>query len=418
VPALGNAVRLDDELVSPQAFADDSRIHAVFSELRGRAGLHWTEPEGFRPFWAVTRHADIMEASRANDVLISSRRLNLMSREQEAAAFAAAGKYGKVLRTLVHMDEPDHGEYRRATQAWFNGAAVRALRPMMEALAVEFVDKIAASGGTIDFARDIATWYPLRVVMSVLGVPQEDLPLMHRLTKTLAAPSDADFGGSSGTTLFDSIPEFTEYFLAMIADRRRNPRDDLASVIANGTVHGGPMGELETVSYCITMAVAGHDTTAASMAGGMRALAERPGQWDLLRHRPELLRTAADEMIRWVTPIRHFMRTAAADCTVGGQSVRAGESLALYYLSGNRDAAVFGEPFEFRVDRDPNRHLAFGFGAHLCLGMAIARMELVALFGELARRVEAVEPAGPARPIEANFLGGWKSLPIRCRLAA
>ena len=172
----------------------------------------------------------------------------------------------------------------------------------------------------IDFAQEIATWYPLRVIMSILGVPREDLPLMHKLTKTLAAPQDSAFGAEpgEGTDLFTSIPLFTEYFLGMIADRRRNPRDDLASVIANGTVHGGPMGELETVSYFITMAVAGHDTTAASIAGGMRALAERPAQWNLLQRNPDLLRSAADEMIRWVTPIRHFMRTAATDCAIGG----------------------------------------------------------------------------------------------------
>ena len=416
--------RIDDELVSPRAFADEARIHAVFSTLRAKGGLRWTEPEGFRPFWAVTRHAHIMEASRANEVLISSRRLNLMSRRQEAAAFAAAGRYDKVLRTLVHMDEPDHGDYRRVTQAWFNGSAVRALQPMMDALAVEYVDILESRGGELDFAQEIATWYPLRVVMAILGVPREDLELMHRLTKTLAAPQDSEFGAepAEGTDLFASIPLFTDYFLRMMADRRRNPRDDLASVIANGQVRGGPMGELETVSYCITMAVAGHDTTAASIAGGMLALAQRPEQWVILKRaipnrNVGLLRSAADEMIRWVTPIRHFMRTAAADCAIGGEAIRKGESLALYYLSGNRDEEVFGDPFAFRVERQPNRHLAFGFGAHLCLGMMIARMELATLFGEILRRVDSVELAGEARAIEANFLGGYKSVPIRFRLA-
>lgn len=411
---------LDEALVSPQAFADEDRIHAVFAQLRAAGGLHRTEPAGYRPFWAVTRHAHIMEASRRNDVLVSSRRLNLMNRKQEAAAFAGAGRYAKVLRTLVHMDEPDHGEYRRVTQAWFSGAAVRALQPMMDALAIEYLDKLAAPGceGEIDFAREIATAYPLRVIMSLLGVPREDLALMHRLTKTLAAPQDRAFGDEpdEGTAMFSSIPEFTDYFLRMIEERRRRPRDDLASLIAQGRVHGGPMGELETVSYFITMAVAGHDTTAASIAGGMRALAERPQQWAALKREPGLLRLAVDEMIRWVTPIRHFMRTAAADCTIGGQALKKGEALALYYLSGNRDEAVFGDPFAFRVDRQPNRHLAFGFGAHLCLGMMVARMELAALFAELLRRVESVALAGPVQPIAANFLGGYKSVPIRYRM--
>jgi len=411
---------IGNELVSPQAYADDARIHRVFSALRSHGEPLLVAPDNYRPFWALTRHAHIMEASTNNEAFISSRRLNMMSRLQEAAAFKGAERYGKVLRTLIHMDEPDHKQYRAVTQQWFNGSAVRQLQPVLEALANEFCDKLCAPEGVgdIDFASEIATLYPLRVIMSILGVPPEDLDTMHRLTKTLAAPQDPDFGGDAdaGDSLFDSIPAFTEYFLRMIEDRRRNPREDLASVIANGRVHGGAMGELETVSYYITMAVAGHDTTAAAMAGGCLALAERPDQWMQLRQHPELLRTAADEIIRWVTPIKHFMRTATRDVDLGGQRVLSGEAISMFYLSGNRDEGVFGDPFEFRVDRTPNRHLAFGFGPHVCLGMALSRLELSALFGEMLRRVERMQIAGPARPIAANFLGGFKSVPIRYTL--
>lgn len=433
-----SARELGDEIVSAQAFssahADDARIHALFTALRAHGKPVMVAPDNYRPFWALTRHADIMQVSMDQDAFISSRRLTLMSRLQEAAAFKGAERYGKVLRTLIHMDEPDHREYRAVTQPWFNGAAVRQQQVVLEALSKEYAGKLAAAAtpvngdgvrrGQIDFAAEIATLYPLRVIMAILGVPETDLPLMHRLTKVLAAPQDPDFGSDveAGVTLFDSIPEFTDYFLRMMEDRRKHPRDDLASVIANGSITGAdgkpsPMGELETVSYYITMAVAGHDTTAAAMAGGCLALAERPDQWVLLRARPELIKSAADEMIRWVTPIKHFMRSATRDVEVGGALIKKGDGVCMYYLAGNRDEAVFDAPFEFRVDRHPNRHLAFGFGAHVCLGMALSRLELTSWFGEMLHRVETLELAGPVRPVETNFLGGFKSLPIRYTLA-
>ncbi len=444
-PSAGPEMALDpralgNELVSAQAFADGARIHRALDLLRAAGRPVWVTPDHFRPFWAVGRHADIMQASTDQASWINRRRLTLMSRAQEAAAFKGAERYGAVLRTLIHMDEPDHKHYRAVTQGWFTGGAVRGQQAMLDTLAAEYLGKLdAAAGvdsggsagttGTIDFASEIATQYPLRVIMAILGVPVEDLDLMHRLTKTLAAPQDPDFGNDVdlGASLFDSIPLFTEYFLKMMEHRRRHPRDDLASIIANGrlggaqgadgTNGGAPMGELETVSYYITMAVAGHDTTAAAMAGGCLALAERPEQWAKLKAHPEMLRTAVDEMIRWVTPIKHFMRTATRDTSLGDQKIREGESITMYYLSGNRDEGVFDAPFEFRVDRTPNRHLAFGFGAHVCLGMALSRLELTTLFGELLRRVESMEPAGPVRPVETNFLGGYKSVPIRYRLA-
>ncbi len=433
-----SARALGDEIVSAQAFggayAEDARIHHLFTALRAHGKPVKVEPDNYRPFWVLTRHADIMQVSMDQASFSSSRRLTLMSRLQEAAAFKGAERYGKVLRTLIHMDEPDHKEYRAVTQPWFSGAAVRQQQAVLDALSMEYAAKLVAGAdpvhgsGVIDFAADIATLYPLRVIMAILGVPIEDLPLMHRLTKVLAAPQDPDFGSdvAAGATLFDSIPEFTDYFLRMMEDRRKHPRDDLASVIANGSITGAagnpagtpsPMGELETVSYYITMAVAGHDTTAAAMAGGCLALAQRPAQWAMLRAQPALLKSAADEMIRWVTPIKHFMRSATRDVEVGGVTIKKGDGVCMVYLSGNRDEAVFDAPFEFRVDRHPNRHLAFGFGAHVCLGMALSRLELTAWFGEMLRRVETLELAGPVRPVETNFLGGFKSLPIRYTLA-
>ena len=415
-----DAREFGNELVSAQAFADPQRIHRALAALRAHGGPLWVTPDNFRPFWAVGCHAHVVAASSDNALFISSRRLNLMSRLQEAAAFKGAERYGQVLRTLVHMDEPDHKKYRAVAQYWFTAAAVKRQQGILEDLAREFAARFdIAPGGEIDFAAEIATLFPLRVIMAILGIPLEDLPLMHRLTKTLSAPNDPDFStdNARGDSMFDSIPEFTEYFLGVIADRRRHPRDDLASVIANGVIDGGPLGELEAVSYFITMAVAGHDTTAAAMAGGCQALAERPEQWARLKQRPALLKSAAEEMIRWVTPIKHFMRTATRDGALGGQAMRAGDGLALYYLAANFDDAVFEAPHEFHIDRNPNKQIAFGFGPHVCLGMALSRLELTIWFGAMLHRLESIEMAGPARLLESNFLGGYKSVPIRYMLA-
>jgi cytochrome P450 len=413
-------VAFGNELVSPAAFADPPRIQRAMAALRAHGRPLWVTPDHMRPFWAVGRHAQIVEASSDNDLFISSRRLNLMTRLQEAAAFKGAERYGSVLRTLVHMDEPDHKKYRAVAQYWFTAAAVKRQQGILEALAREFAGKFDATvEGEIDFAAEVATLFPLRVIMAILGIPLADLPLMHRLTKTLSAPNDPDFSNdtSRGDSMFDSIPEFTEYFLKVIEDRRRQPRDDLATVIATGRIDDGPLGELEAVSYFITMAVAGHDTTAAAMAGGMHALAERPEAWARLQQDPSLLRHAADEMIRWATPIKHFMRTATRDCLLAGETIGKGQTLALYYLAANFDEAEFEAPHEFRIERHPNRQLAFGFGPHVCLGMALSRLEVTVLFTELLKRLDTVAPAGPVRHLESNFLGGYKLVPIRYRKA-
>ena len=409
-------------LMSPLAFTE-ARIHDLFAAMRAHGAPLWVTPDNTRPFWAVTRHAQIVEASSRNDVFISSRRSTMLNRAQEAAAFRGAEKYGRVLRSLIHMDMPDHKRYRAVAQPWFNAAAVRGWQPLLDELTREFLGKFTTDGGgrgRIDFAAEVATLFPLRVIMAILGVPVADLPLMHRLTKTLAAPQDADLGATAATgdTLFDSIPLFTDYFLDFITERRRHPRDDLASTIANGNVDGEPMGELETVSYFITMIVAGHDTTAAAMAGGCHALAERPADWARLRADPGLLRTVPDEMIRWVTPIRHFMRTAAADHMLGGQLIRKDESITMFYLSANRDEDVFEAADQFRLDRAPNRQIAFGFGPHVCMGMVLSRLELATWFGAMARRIETLAQDGEVRMITTNFLGGYKLAPIRYTLAA
>jgi len=234
------------------------------------------------------------------------------------------------------------------------------------------------------------------------------------LTQELFGASDDEMRrGATPEDLMAVINEFFVYFSALTDARRANPTDDLASVVANAKIDGEELSVIQTISYYVITATAGHDTTASAIAGGMQALIEHPEQLERLRADPSLVATAADEMIRWVSPVKHFMRTATEDYELRGRTIKAGQSVLLSYPSGNRDDDVFPDPYAFDVGRSPNRHLAFGFGVHYCLGAMLARMELKAFFGELIPRLRSAEITGPAPLMKTLFVGGLKRLPIR-----
>jgi cytochrome P450 len=255
------------------------------------------------------------------------------------------------------------------------------------------------------------------VILSLLGLPESDFPRLLKLTQELFGGDDADTRrGATPEEQLAVLMDFFAYFQKLTAARRAQPTDDLASAIANARVDGEPLSDFDTASYYVIIATAGHDTTSSTIAGGLHALLEHPGELERLRTDPGLLTLAADEMIRWVTPVKEFMRTASADTEVGGVPVAEGESVLLSYPSANRDESVFADPFRFDVGRDPNRHLAFGFGVHYCLGAALARMEIRALFAELLPRLDSIEMAGTPEWIATTFVGGLKHLPIRYAL--
>jgi hypothetical protein len=280
-------------------------------------------------------------------------------------------------------------------------------------------------GGECDFVNEVALHYPLRVIMEILGVPPQDEPRMLQLTQQLFGATDPDLRRKGGDNSPEAqaaaiqavLADFFNYFNALTEDRRAHPRDDVASVIANANVDGQQISAFDAVSYYVIIATAGHDTTSSSTAGALWALAERPDQLAKVQNDPALIPGLVDESIRWTTPVRHFMRSAVRDTEVGGRPVKAGDWFMLCYPSGNRDETVFEEPYEFKVDRSPNRHLAFGYGAHLCLGQHLAKMEMRILWEELLPRLKSLELAGSARLSEANFVSGPKKLPVRYRFA-
>jgi cytochrome P450 len=209
------------------------------------------------------------------------------------------------------------------------------------------------------------------------------------------------------------LADFFNYFAELTASRRAEPTEDLASAIANGRVDGEPLSDMDTASYYVIVASAGHDTTKDAISGGLHALIQNPGELERLRNDPGLMGTAVEEMIRWSTPVKEFMRTAAEDTEVRGVRIAKGESVYLAYVSGNRDEEVFDDPFRFDVGRDPNKHVAFGYGVHFCLGAALARMEMNSLFTELLPRLDSIELAGPPELTATTFVGGLKHLPVR-----
>ena len=213
-------------------------------------------------------------------------------------------------------------------------------------------------------------------------------------------------------TIFD----FMTYFNAMTEDRRKNPREDLASVIANGAEHGQPLGHLEAMSYYIIAATAGHDTTSNTTAGALWAIAESQDQFRKMKNDLSLIPSIVEESIRWETPVKHFMRTATADTQVSGKAIKKGDWLFLSYPSGNRDEAVFDDPYTFKSDRTPNKHVAFGYGANVCLGQHLGRMEMRILWEELLPRLQSVELTGTPTRTQANFVSGPKSVPIRFKM--
>jgi cytochrome P450 len=397
--------------VTPEAYADEDRFHAACALLRRESPIHRVETEEWIPFWAITRHADVLEIELHNEQFHNAPVPVLNSFEGEARRI----EQGDLLRTLIHMDEPDHKAYRAVTADWFLPKSIGRYEARIQELSKRFVDHMAGLGGECDFARDVAMQLPLNVILAILGLPESDYPRMLKLTQELFGASDPELSrGMNLESLVEVITDFFTYFTQLTEERRAEPTDDLVSVIANATINGDQMPFMETISYYVIAATAGHDTTASAIAGGMQQLIENPDELARLKADPSLVGTAVDEMIRWVTPVKHFMRNLTTDYTLAsGHTFHEGEHVLLSYPSANRDESVFDDPFRFDVGRTPNKHLAFGFGAHYCLGVQLAKMELRAFYNELIPRIEHVELAGRPELQQTLFVGGLKRLPIR-----
>lgn len=416
-----------NDLLDPQTYADLDRLSSLYAWLRCNMPLGIARSRNFDPFWVVTRHADIVEVSKNNKAFHNGDRATILTdRYTDLLVRYLRDGSPHLARTLAHMDDPDHRKYRTLTSNWFMASNLARREEAIRSIARGFIDRMFERGDACDFVADIAVHYPLHVIMQILGVPIEDEPLMLRLTKQVFGNLDEDLNreGKVVTTaeqglkgLQGAVDEFFRYFDVITQDRRRHPRDDLATVIAQGMVDDAPIGSFEAMSYYSLVSTAGHDTVSASTAGAMLGLATHPEAFAQVTADPALIPNLAEEAIRWTSPVRHFMRSATDDYTLAGQDIRKGDWLMLCYLSGNQDEAVFDDPRAFRVDRAANRHVAFGFGGHMCLGQHLARMEMRVFFEELLPRLKSVELAGEPTHTKAVFVGGLKSLPLRFQRA-
>jgi cytochrome P450 len=411
-------------VISPKAYAEDTQIHEAFRWLRANMPLAKAEIEGINPFWVVTRHADILEISRQNNLFHSGDMATTFTTiEADQIVRKMTGGSPHLVRTLVQMDAPDHPKHRLLTQSWFLPQNIRHLEARIREIARAHVDHMASLGGECDFVKDVALTFPLRVIMEILGVPPQDEPRMLKLTQELFGAADPEMqrsvgGGKSSqannmAALQAVVADFFMYFKGITDARKASPGPDLASAIANGVIDGTPINDFEAMSYYVIVATAGHDTTSSSTAGAIWGMCQYPEAFAQVKADPSLIPGLVDEAIRWITPVKHFMRSATEDAEVAGRKIAKGDWLMLCYASGNRDEAVFEDPDRFDPTRSPNRHIAFGYGAHLCLGQHLAKMEMRILFEELMPRLKSLEFAGTPARAEAGFVGGPKYLPIR-----
>jgi cytochrome P450 len=397
------------DLVDPERYAQRGYPNDVWTQLRADAPVVRIKAPGYEPFWAITKHADILQIAAQPERFSSAHGITLA---REGAAPVPPTEI------LVMIDPPKHGPMRRVVNARFTPRAVRARQDDVERIAVGVVDTAAATGD-VDFVARIAAPFPLAVIAWILGVPEEDWEHLFRWTNEIIGKDDPEYrqpGESPGQTMKRARGELRGYFEQLAEECRAEPRDGLVTELINGTVNGEPLTHEQLISYCELFVEAGNETTRNAISGGLLAFGEHPGEWEKLRANPDLLPSATEEILRWASPISHFTRVATEDCEVRGVPIAAGDQLALYFASANRDEEVFDDPFAFRVDRTPNPHLAFGFGEHVCLGAHLARVEIETIYRHLLARLESFELAGEIERLNSAVNGSIKQLPLRYRL--
>lgn len=409
-------------IIDPQAYSEREIVDAAFSKIRANQPLDKAELEEFEPFWVVSRHADIKEIERQPEIFRNGDKSTFITnREGSERTKALTGGEPNLIRSLVSVDGDEHKALRGIVFPHITPRAIKPLEDAIRGIAREFVEHMLTFDGKVDFAQDVAFLYPLRVIMTVLGVPQDDEPFMLKLTQELFNNADPELNRARAQlsaedmlkSLWETTLELESYFKAVTEKYRLEPSSAINSLIANAKIDGEYLNHRQLMGYYIIAATAGHDTTSNTTAGAMWALAERPQLLKQLQDRPDRISAFVEESIRWEVPVKHFMRSAAVDCEVSGQRIKAGDWLMLSYQSGNRDESVWADPFEFRIDREQNPQIAFGYGVHVCLGQHLARMEMRILWEELFRRLKAVEMNGQGERTISNFVCGPKHVPIR-----
>ena len=391
------------DLSSPDTFVR-GWPHEAFRRLRAHAPVFWHEERGGPGFWVVSKYHDLMAVSLDSRTFSSARGGTILR--------DLAGEDLEVNRTIMlNMDAPRHTRFRRLVNMGFSPKMVSRMEPHIRELANRIIDGVAARG-ECDFVTEVAAELPLQVIVEMMGVPVEDRHRVFEWSNRLIGFDDPEYGGSEEVGKAASM-EMYMYANELALERRRSPRDDLVSVLMAAEVDGEQLSEVEFDSFFLLLAVAGNETTRNLVSGGMLALFEHPAERARLMADRSLMATAVEEMLRWVSPVMYFRRTATHDTELRGQRIREGDKVTMWYGSANRDEEIFPDGHRFDVGRAPNEHLAFGIGHHFCLGANLARLEIRVMFEELLRRLPDIELAGPVERLRSNFINGIKRMPVR-----
>jgi cytochrome P450 len=422
-------------VVLPEGHRDDELLFAAYRWLRENAPLAQVAVEGYDPVWLVVKHADIMEIERQPAIFTSgggdepgSHNPILQNQAGDAFTQSLTGGSLRILETLTYLDPPEHTMVKDIAAEWFRPATLKKWEDRIRELALEAIHtKLEIGANELDIVKDFCLSYPLHVVMTLFGVPAEDEPRMMGLTQEFFGTADPDAQRADVEPLSPeaaaqqwsaAINDFYAYFDALVEARRADPQEDLATIIAGARRPDDGEYFPKEVAYgwFIAIATAGHDTTSSTMASILEALAEHPDQLALVQSRPELVPDLVNEGLRWASPVKQFTRRATEDYVLRGQQIRAGDRLMLLYQSANRDTDVFDAPDEFHLDRKPNKHIAFGYGPHMCIGQHLAKQELRIMLEELLPRIGSLEVTGDRKVVQTNFVGGLKKRPMRLEL--
>jgi cholest-4-en-3-one 26-monooxygenase len=392
----------DPDLYSQRVPAEE------FAELRRTSPVWWnTQPRGASGFdddgyWAVTKHADVLEVSRSSE-LYSSQEKTAIIRHSTGVTEESLGMQRLI---LLNIDPPQHTKLRGIVSRGFTPRAIGNLREVLAARAERIV-QLALTEGTGDFVNDVACELPLQAIAELLGIPQEDRRKIFAWSNEMIGFDDPEYAGDAQV----AAAELVGYAMTMAEERRGCPRDDIVSKLVHAQVDGGQLSSDEFGFFVILLAVAGNETTRNAISHGMLALLDHPDQWELFRaERPE---TAVDEIVRWATPVTVFQRTPLVDTVLGGQQIKAGQRVGLFYRSANFDEEVFDHPERFDIRRSPNPHLGFGgSGAHFCLGANLARLEIDLIFNAIADHMPDIHQAGEPERLRSGWLNGIKKLPV------
>ncbi|MBF6598886.1 MAG: cytochrome P450 [Dehalococcoidia bacterium] len=394
----------DIDIYSPDTFQREMP-HAMFARLRREAPVYRQEEPHGDGFWALTRYDDVVALSQ-DSATFSSERMGTQIDDPPADAMAM------IRMLMLNMDAPRHTAYRKIVATGFTPAIVRTLEPRIRGAARQIIDAVAPLG-RCDFVSGVAAELPLQVIAEMLGVPHEDRHRVFDWSNRLIGFDDPEFS----TSIEDgqrAAAEMFAYAQGLASERKQRPRDDVISVLMRAEVDGQALSEAEFDAFFILLSVAGNETTRNLISGGMLALIEHPGERRRLIAEPSLIRTGVEEMLRWVTPVITFRRTATRNTEIRGQRIAEGDKIVMFYPSANRDEGIFEHASRFDVGRDPNPHVAFGGGGrHFCLGASLARLEIRIMFEELLRRLPDIELDGEPRRLRSNFINGIKSLPVR-----